>query len=128
MNVIRIGAGVYRVEIDGRSEVVYIAGPAEDRWAFWNGRVFRGPSDQPQPTTSATRRDAHQALSAPMPATVLKVLVEAGATVKKGETLIILEAMKMELPLRSAADATVRAVHCREGELVQPQTVLVELA
>jgi 3-methylcrotonyl-CoA carboxylase alpha subunit len=128
MNVIRIGEGVYRVEIDGRSEVVYIAGPAEDRWAFWNGRVFRGQSDQPQPTAAATRRDAHQALTAPMPATVLKVLVEAGATVKKGETLIILEAMKMELPLRSAADATVRAVHCREGELVQPQTVLVELA
>ena len=128
MNVIRIGAGVYRVETDGRSEVVYIAGSTDDRWAFWNGRVFRSRLDQPQPTASSVRRDAHQALSAPMPATVLKVLVEAGATVKKGETLLILEAMKMELPLRSAADATVRAVHCREGELVQPQTVLVELA
>jgi biotin carboxyl carrier protein len=48
--------------------------------------------------------------------------------VKKGETLIILEAMKMELPLRSSTDATVKSVHCREGELVQPETVLVELA
>ena len=63
-----------------------------------------------------------------MPATVIKVLVQVGAAVKKGETLVILEAMKMELPLRSGADATVRAVHCREGELVQPDTVLVELA
>jgi biotin carboxyl carrier protein len=36
--------------------------------------------------------------------------------------------MKMELPLRSPADATVTAVHCREGELVQPDTVLVELS
>ena len=62
-----------------------------------------------------------------MPATVLKVLVDTGAIVKKGETLVILEAMKMELPLRSAADATVAAVHCREGDLVQPETVLVEL-
>jgi biotin carboxyl carrier protein len=35
--------------------------------------------------------------------------------------------MKMELPLRAAADATVKAVHCREGELVQPDTVLIEL-
>ena len=63
-----------------------------------------------------------------MPATVLKVLVSAGAPVKKGDTLVILEAMKMELPLRAPADATVAAVHCREGELVQPDTVLVELA
>jgi biotin carboxyl carrier protein len=51
-----------------------------------------------------------------------------GARVKKGETLVILEAMKMELPLRASADATVTAVGCREGELVQPETVLVELA
>jgi biotin carboxyl carrier protein len=63
-----------------------------------------------------------------MPATVLKVLVAVGARVKKGETLVILEAMKMELPLRASADATVTAVCCREGELVQPETVLVELA
>jgi biotin carboxyl carrier protein len=62
-----------------------------------------------------------------MPATVLKVLAKVGAAVKKGETLVILEAMKMELPLRAAADATVSAVRCREGELVQPDAVLVEL-
>ncbi len=35
--------------------------------------------------------------------------------------------MKMELPLRASADAVVVAVHCREGELVQPDAVLVEL-
>jgi biotin carboxyl carrier protein len=35
--------------------------------------------------------------------------------------------MKMELPLRAAADATVKAVHCRDGELVQPDAVLVEM-
>jgi biotin carboxyl carrier protein len=47
--------------------------------------------------------------------------------VRKGETVVILEAMKMELPLRSPADATVVAVHCRTGDLVQPDTVLVDL-
>jgi acetyl/propionyl-CoA carboxylase alpha subunit len=128
MDVTRIGDGVYRVETDGRAEVVYIAGAADDRWVFWNGRVFRGRfGDREATSRPAVKRDARQALSAPMPATVLKVLVQTGARVRKGDTLIILEAMKMELPLRSAADATVAAVHCREGELVQPDTVLVEL-
>ena len=125
--VTRIGDGVYRVEIDGRAEVVYVAGTASDRWVFWNGRVFRGASEEPLAARPSARRDARQALSAPMPATVLSVLVKTGATVKRGETLVILEAMKMELPLRSSADATVAAVHCREGDLVQPDTVLVEL-
>ena len=62
-----------------------------------------------------------------MPATVLRVLVAPGTAVKKGDTVVLLEAMKMELPIRAPADATVTAVNCREGELVQPDTILIEL-
>jgi biotin carboxyl carrier protein len=128
-NVVRIGDGVYRVEIDERAEVVFVAGPPTNRWAFWNGFIFRGSqTDQTPAARLRARRDAHQELSAPMPATVLKVLVTPGTQVKKGDTLVILEAMKMELPLRASADATVSAVRCREGELVQPEAVLVELS
>jgi len=126
--VVRIADGAYRVETNGQSHLVYVAGPPAHRWAFWNGRVYRGSQDETAPAArSRTRHDAHQELTAPMPATVLKVLVTAGSQVKKGETLVILEAMKMELPLRAPADATVTAVACREGELVQPDAVLVEL-
>jgi len=126
--VVRIADGAYRVETNGQSHLVYVAGPPAHRWAFWNGRVYRGSQDETAPAArTRTRHDAHQELTAPMPATVLKVLVTAGSQVKKGETLVILEAMKMELPLRAPADATVTAVGCREGELVQPETVLVEL-
>ena len=125
--VVRIADGTYRVETDGQAHLVYVAGAPANRWAFWNGRVYRGSQAETAPATRPPRRDAHQALTAPMPATVLKVLVTAGSQVKKGETLVILEAMKMELPLRAPADATVTAVGCREGELVQPETVLVEL-
>jgi 3-methylcrotonyl-CoA carboxylase alpha subunit len=62
-----------------------------------------------------------------MPATVLRIVVKTGDVVKKGQTLILLEAMKMELPVKTAADGIVTAVNCREGELVQPGTTLVEL-
>ena len=67
------------------------------------------------------------ALSPPMSATVVRVAVRPGATVQAGDTLIVLEAMKMELPIRAPRAGTIRAVHCREGDLVQPGTVLVEL-
>jgi 3-methylcrotonyl-CoA carboxylase alpha subunit len=63
-----------------------------------------------------------------MPATVVKVLVKPGDRVAKGDTVVVLEAMKMELPLRAAGNATVKAVHCREGEMVQADAVLVEMA
>ena len=105
---------------------MYVAGPADDRWAFWNGHVFRDTraADAAERRARRAPRAAAQSLTAPMPATVIKVLVAPGAAVKKGDTVIVLEAMKMELPIRAPADATVAAVHCREGELVQPDAVL----
>jgi 3-methylcrotonyl-CoA carboxylase alpha subunit len=64
---------------------------------------------------------------APMPGTVIKVLVADGAKVKAREPLVVLEAMKMETPLVSPYDATVRAVHVKEGDRVAGGTLLVEL-
>jgi 3-methylcrotonyl-CoA carboxylase alpha subunit len=62
-----------------------------------------------------------------MPATVIRVLVAPGATVARGDTLVMLEAMKMELPIRAPRDGVVRAVHCQSGELVQPGVNLLDL-
>ena len=68
----------------------------------------------------------HDALYAPMPATVVRIAVKAGDTVTRGDTLLVLEAMKMELPIRAPRDMVITAVHCREGDLVQPGVALVE--
>lgn len=125
----QIGPGVLRVEHDGRAETVYVAGTPQTRWAFWNGHVYReAAAPKPARRRSGSRGHGAQALTAPMPATVVKVMVRPGASVKKGDTLLLLEAMKMELPVRAPADATVSAVLCREGDLVQPDVTLVELA
>jgi len=67
------------------------------------------------------------ALSPPMPATVVRVQVRPGDRVELGDTLVVLEAMKMELPIRAPREATVRAVHCAEGQRVQPGEQLIEL-
>jgi 3-methylcrotonyl-CoA carboxylase alpha subunit len=61
-----------------------------------------------------------------MPATVIKVQVKPGDTVKKGTIVVVLEAMKMELPIRASGDGVVAAVRCREGELVPADGTLVE--
>jgi 3-methylcrotonyl-CoA carboxylase alpha subunit len=126
--VTRLGDGMYRVQHEGRSDLVYVAGPPADRWLFWNGRVYHRPFQEARDARrGSAAADARQTLTAPMPATVLDVLVAPGASVARGDTLVILEAMKMELPVRSAADARVVSVACRRGELVQPGAVLVEL-
>jgi acetyl/propionyl-CoA carboxylase alpha subunit len=68
-----------------------------------------------------------RALSSPMPGTVIRVLVEAGESVRARQPLVVLEAMKMETPLVSPYEAVVRAVHVAEGDRVAGGAVLVEL-
>ena len=130
--VTRIGPGVYRVgRGDGSAEreghdVVYVAGSPGNFWAFSNGRVFR-PQERTQSSARTRSPGAVQSLASPMPATVVKVLAAAGQAVKAGETLVIVEAMKMELPVRAPSDAVVKAVLCKEKDIVQPDQILIEL-
>ena len=127
-SVRRVGDGVYRVEIDGRAETMYVAGTPRDRWVFWDGRVFHGDFQPPIAGGRIDRPAARQtrSLTAPMPATVIKVQVKPGDTVKKGTIVVVLEAMKMELPMRASGDGVVAAVRCREGELVPADAPLVD--
>ena len=63
-----------------------------------------------------------------MPATVTALNVAPGQSVKQGDVLIVLEAMKMELPLRSPRDGKIKKLNCKKGELVQPGVALLEFA
>ena len=91
------------------------------------------PPPQPAPDVDAASGGhggaAHEQSSvvAPMPGTVIRVLVEAGSEVGARQPLVVLEAMKMETPLVSPYPATVRAVHVQEGDRVVGGAVLVEL-
>jgi biotin carboxyl carrier protein len=86
------------------------------------------PAPPPDPDT-AVEHGAHEqsSLSAPMPGTVIRVLVGEGDRVQPRQPLVVLEAMKMETPVVSPYEATVRAVHVAEGDRVAGGTVLVEL-
>jgi len=86
------------------------------------------PAPPPDPDLSV-EQGAHEqsSLSAPMPGTVIKVLVSKGDRVQPRQPLVVLEAMKMETPVVSPYAAVVRAVHVSEGDRVAGGTVLVEL-
>ncbi len=65
-------------------------------------------------------------LGAPMPGVVAQVSVQAGATVKLGDLLMTIEAMKMETGLHAERDATVKAVHVQPGAQIDAKDLLVE--
>lgn len=95
-------------------------------WVSIDGEVFTIEIEDAQ-QARRPRAAAGEGLSAPMPATVIRVLAEPGREVKRGETLLLLEAMKMELPVRAPRDGKVKALHCQAGQLVQPGVPLVDL-
>jgi acetyl-CoA/propionyl-CoA carboxylase, biotin carboxylase, biotin carboxyl carrier protein len=84
------------------------------------------------PAPLARRRQAGRTsdpagMTTPMPATVTRIFVAPGDTVEAGATVLVLEAMKMELPVRAPRAGRVAAVRCAVGDLVQPGRALVEL-
>ena len=92
--------------------------------ALYLGWAFRlGGDDEEQ----AIAPPAGGSLAAPMPGTVLRVLVAPGDRVAAGQTLVLLEAMKMELAVAAPGDGTVAAVHVEPGQLVQGGAALAEI-
>lgn len=66
-------------------------------------------------------------IKAPMPGKILKIMVEVGQTVSKGDGLLILEAMKMENVLKASGDATIKAINIEEQKAVEKGQILIEL-
>ena len=106
-------ARVVEVYPDG-SAVWLVDGGAPTRWA---------PSAE-----RAGARAAGGSLDAPMPGTVIDVRVEPGAAVAEGDTLVILESMKMELAIQAPADGVVADVFVSTGDRVAQSAPLVALA
>jgi 3-methylcrotonyl-CoA carboxylase alpha subunit len=125
VSVIPASDGTFRFA--GRpGAVAWAVAEPDTRWVFLDGRTYEFELVKGGGRRERARRH-HGSLSAPMPATVRRIDVATGDRVERGSTLVILEAMKMELPVKAAAAGTVTAINCREGDLVQPGTPLIEL-
>ena len=86
------------------------------------------PAVAPAPAPAPVAAPAGaQTVSAPMPGTILKVNVSNGQAVKKGDVLMVLEAMKMENEILAANDGTVSSVNVTAGQSVESGTVLCTL-
>ncbi len=79
-------------------------------------------------TTSAAQTPADGIIPAPMPGTILRLACKSGQEVKKGETLLVLEAMKMENEIQAPADGKIEEVKVSEGQSVDAGDILVQLA
>jgi propionyl-CoA carboxylase alpha chain len=123
INSVAVHLGDDTVEVDGRSTPVKLNRDGESWWVHgpWGDVEVRERSPFP---TSEIEEEAGS-LHAPMPGNVVSVAVKAGDTVRKGQTLVVLEAMKMEHPIGSPEDGVVEEVKVSPGDQVERGAVLV---
>jgi biotin carboxyl carrier protein len=114
------------VQLGDRSATATVVHDGRRAWVHLAGRVFVIEPDEPLARRGGGAAD-QDALSAPMPATVVRVDVAAGDTVRTGDLIALLEAMKMELPIRAPRDGIIARVNCKAGDLIQPGEPLIDL-
>ena len=86
-------------------------------WVQWNGRLYEVPADLKR-AKAALRGDDAMELVAPFSCKVLKIAVKAGQSVKKGDPVVVVEAMKMEYSYVSPRDGVIAEALVKEGEIV----------
>jgi biotin carboxyl carrier protein len=113
----------------GRPYVVYWGAEKDARWLSSQGCTYRleRPSSGRPRSRAAAGAAGDGGLRAPMPARVRAVQVAEGDVVDAGQTLLLLEAMKMEIRLASPRRARVARLLAKTGETVEREQVLVEL-
>jgi len=114
------------LDLDGR-RLHFNVSPHADDWLIHSSNGDLRLTELPRyPSTNTD--ESGGGLTAPMPGSVLATQVAAGATVAKGDLLVILEAMKMEHRITAPRDGVVESVHVNVGEQVENAQLLVTLA
>lgn len=94
--------------------------------------VFSAPAAAPVAAPAAPKAQAPAnagatSVTAPMPGTILEIKVSQGQSVKKGDTVCVLEAMKMENDIPAPADGTVASINVQKGSSVNANDVIITL-
>ncbi|NJN44223.1 MAG: hypothetical protein HC806_05530 [Anaerolineae bacterium] len=113
------------------NDVVYtlpVSVDGDTRWVAFDGNTYELKRESRSRRSRAAGDDKTQGtLRAPMPGQVRSVNIEVGDSVTKGQTLLLLEAMKMEIRIQAPSDGTVAKIGVGVGDQVEKEQTLVEI-
>lgn len=124
--------GTLSLRMAGRPATIYwAAAPSTSegggQWLSADGCTYRLEKPRPKAARGAGDAATGETIRAPMPAQVRAVQVAEGEQVEKGQTLLLLEAMKMEIRVRAPSAGKVARLLAVEGQAVEKEQVLVEM-
>ena len=112
------------LEVDGRKHKAVATKVGDVWWVHVNGHTMQFELIEP----GASSSDDEGGLSAPMPGKILEVHVSEGQSVKSGDVLMVMEAMKMEHKIVASSDGKVESIHFKKGDQVPQGAELLTIS
>ncbi|MCK6583416.1 MAG: biotin/lipoyl-binding protein [Anaerolineales bacterium] len=128
VEILRAKDGQLELLIDGKRLTAYVSSDGAKRWVTVNGRTFVLTKSSGARKSGGGQHHAAGELTAPMPGQIRAVNVREGDAVTKGQTLMILEAMKMEIRIQAPMDGVVKSLAVKQGQTVEREQILVVVA
>jgi biotin carboxyl carrier protein len=113
--------------IDGKRVTAYVSSDNARRWVTVNGQTFVLTKSSGAPRGGHGHHHAAGELTAPMPGQIRTLNIREGEAVTKGQTLLVLEAMKMEIRVQAPMDGVVKRLSVKQGQTVEREQVLIEI-
>jgi biotin carboxyl carrier protein len=127
VEILRASDGKLDLLVDGKRVTAYVSTDNARRWVTINGRTLLLNKSTGRGRHAGGFHHAAGELTAPMPGQVRAVNVNEGETVTKGQTLLLLEAMKMEIRVQSPRDGLVKKLFVQQGQTVEREQLLAEI-
>jgi biotin carboxyl carrier protein len=128
VGVRRLGDNELLLRMTGGQERVTVVRTETGAWVWHEGRARFVEDSQGPRRPARTNNHVPGAVTPPMPATVVRILVQVGDEVDQGQALVVVSAMKMEATLSSPHKGVVREIHTSVGATVRPGEILVDVA
>ncbi len=125
-----VGECRYILTVNGKVQEVFVVADREGKQVFLNGRSFHVKDADLLPSRIGRGKghdDGPGDVTPPMPSVVVRILVQEGDRVEKGQGLVVVSAMKMETTLCAPVAGLVTAVHTSVGAKAAPGEILVEI-
>lgn len=133
VDFLALGPTLYSIIMDTAQHEIVVEGEEDDVEVLLNGRLYTGSVLDERTQLMLSRRGGNQAdsgevtIRAPMPGLIVLVQCVEGDTVEAGQTLVILESMKMQNELKAPRAGTVQRVSVEAGQTVEQRKVLITL-
>lgn len=125
-----ISDNYFHLIMNGKAAEVFVARGEQGKHIFVNGRTFLVQDEDQLLLRRARRRGLEETpgeVTPPMPSVVVRILVEEGEYVKRGQGLVVVSAMKMQTTLRAPSNGRVKKINTSIDSKVAPGDILVEI-